>query len=209
MIAGGCSCAVLLLSNIVSPIEYLAQEKPPGQNLYILSKLLGLIGIVGLLLQPVFWVSTKLFGVRSLVFVDKRFHMILGLSLLLVLLSHAGLFIAAVSTREGQLVLSPLSISFSHGYYKTRVSFGVIALILLVVMTVSGGFLARWSKNKAARYAHYLAVVCLPFAFLHALSIGTEVQMTLPKYAVISLLIVAVILIGLRVLSFNKRGETR
>jgi hypothetical protein len=145
--------------------------------LYLLSKLFGLSAFV-LLCAQVFLTVLGLITKRiNFIEAGKSFHIALGLVLTTVILSHASLFIIAVSLRSGHSALHLLLPNLTGGYYALAVSFGVLSLYL-VVCSVYFGYKARSRKHKSRQFrnGHLLVYVFSALVLVHARMIGSEIQ---------------------------------
>ncbi|WP_444902550.1 ferric reductase-like transmembrane domain-containing protein [Microbulbifer sp. SSSA007] len=180
-------------SSVGNPTDYFATLLPPGQKLYVFSKLAGLVAISLLGLQCLLALAKRLScRAGTLSFWNIRFHKVLGVLTFSLILLHASLFFAAVSVRTEAPAWGLLLPKFTHGYYSQQVSLGLIAFGLLCLNVFAGWKLAS-GKGKW-RIGHTLWVVILPLAFIHALSIGTETRAPLMQgflLAVSALLLVA------------------
>jgi len=166
--------AVQWLVSLSDPILWESQL-PPGQWLYLLSKLVA---------QYAFLLLTIQLGL-GLSLVSKRiqtssdhiiFHRNIGLSVLFAVLSHACLFIGGVWLRSGHFPLAVIMIQFDQGYYNTFVSVGVIAACLLICVTILG--VARKRIPRLFGYLHRVAWLVWGLGFWHSLAIGTETNST-------------------------------
>ena len=154
--------------------EYFHYDVPDGQFLYILSKLTGLyaavllwLQVMGGLIRPAGIVGGEAPGFL-------RRHRVLGLAATLLLLIHAGLFVAAVSLRNGHFAWALLWPHFDLGYYRQMLSLGLIAAWLLMGVIVAG--LVRSRLGGLWKWIHRLSVPALVLVLVHSFFIGTETR---------------------------------
>jgi len=156
-------------------IHILRGSAPDGQFLYLVSKSLGLTALC------LFW--WQLFS--SLVFSSETFsnswlsdfkmgkstHIVFGILLALMIISHAGFFISAASLRQNSLAAHLLIPDFS-GFYQMALSLGVVALFAIIIAV----FLAATRKylKKLWLYGHRLVLLAFGLASVHAVLIGSE-----------------------------------
>ena len=154
---------------------------PPGQTLYVLSRWVALGAFVLLCWQLISSVLQR--G-------DRVRHVLSGLVILLMVAVHAGLFVSAVSMRQGELALAMLLPDFTQGYYQQGLSFGVLGLLSLLFAAAGGAVAARSGKRwlKGHRLV-YLAVV---FTALHAYMIGSDISLGVLLLLILPVLIVSV-----------------
>ncbi|MFA0813023.1 hypothetical protein [Microbulbifer epialgicus] len=167
-------------SSVGNPVDYFGGYMPPGQQAYILSKLAGLLAISLFWLQCLFALGKRFSGAAFAQFCGHRSHVALGSLTLIMVLLHVSLFFAAVSIRTGSPAWGLLVPKFSHGYYNQQVTLGLIAFLLLCVGAFAGWKTAIGSEKW--RIGHYLWLLVLPLAFIHALSIGTESRLPIMFY---------------------------
>lgn len=151
------------------------ERLPPGQLPYLLSKLAALYAIATFALQLAYGLAgvrvRTLFGHER----GMRFHRVLGLTTLGLLLVHAALFVGGASIRIGHFAIQFALPNLFADYYVSRIALGwwaALALIVAAACALYRAHLARWW-----RYAHWLAVPAAPAALIHSLSIGTESRM--------------------------------
>ncbi|MEX2962260.1 hypothetical protein [Microbulbifer sp. TYP-18] len=168
--------------SVGNPLDYLSGQFPPGQSLYILSKLAGLLAIGLLGLQCLMALVKRLYTSRwSQVWEGNRwskwFHPLLGGLIFVLILLHVSLFFSAVTLRAGAPAWGLLLPRFDQGFYNRQVSLGLIAFVLLCLNVFAGWKLAS-GKGKW-RIGHFLWILILPLSFIHALSIGSESRIPL------------------------------
>jgi predicted ferric reductase len=181
-------CAVTLLIPIVvwliathGPIPYFTHHVPPGQRLYILSKLCALLALTSFWFQSMTALarfSPVLSGFFSL---SRSQHILLGVTTFVMVLAHVALFVSASSLRTGHLALPLLLPKFDQGFYTAFVSVGALALWLLILVVIAGVLRAR--RHAWARWVHRISFVVFGLGFLHGIAIGSETRFGLMKYA--------------------------
>lgn len=146
---------------------------PPGQTLYVLSK------AAAIFVYLLMWWQIMLGVTKS---INTKHHTILGISVLVLILSHIILFISAVSIRQGALSLGMLLPDFTTGYYASGISLGVLALFLILVASVSG--VLRKKVPKHWKIGHNLVYITFTLATLHGLMIGSDVNSGMFSYII-------------------------
>jgi DMSO/TMAO reductase YedYZ heme-binding membrane subunit len=146
---------------------------PPGQSLYVLSK------VTAILVYMLMWWQILLGVFKK---VNTKYHALSGMTLLFLIVFHATLFITAVSIRQGELHLGMLLPDFTAGYYKTGLSLGVIGFYLLVIATIASTLRSRFRQSW--RYGHSLVYFTFALATIHGLMIGSDINSGLFSYIV-------------------------
>lgn len=154
------------------PGIYFSSAAPPGQLLYVLSKLAGMYALLLATLQLTLGLMNGL-GMTA-VSTLRRLHVLIGAGVVLLALAHAALFFSAVSLRQGYPAWGLLAPDF-RDFYHSHLSFGLFALVLLLGVMLFG-IMRCGGRSRIARRLHrgYVAVITL--GYLHALAIGTESQ---------------------------------
>lgn len=170
--------AALWASTLGNPLIYLHHDVPPGQALYVISKLFGLLAL------SLFWfqaLAALARGVPQLGFLQlgRETHRRLGLTLFALALAHACLFFAAASLRSGHLALGLLTLRFDNGFFAFYTTLGLIALLLFPLGIAAGFLRARFSS---LRWLHRVWAVAFVLVFLHGMNIGTETRLGLMFY---------------------------
>ncbi len=151
--------------------EYFRYRMPPGQTLYIFSKLAGLTAASLLTTQIVLVLLKDVPGLAW----SARQHAAFGLLAVAVLLAHVGLFIAAASVRSGSVEAGLLLPAFGHDAYRTGLSFGSLGLMVLAVVVPLGAVVRRAPKNRTViKNTHRCGVAAVGLGILHALVVGSE-----------------------------------
>ncbi|TCK18887.1 hypothetical protein DFR30_2172 [Thiogranum longum] len=167
----------ILFSVSESLITALTRATPPGQLLYVFSKLTGLLAIVLVWLQLMLSLSSRIFG--RMVYAGSWIHRASGLALLLLLFLHAVLFVAAVSVRNGELSAGILVPDFTSGYYTSSVSLGILGLLLFGLG--SGIYVLRQKRERLFRWGHRCVILACLLVFAHSYLIGSDTQSTLMR----------------------------
>ena len=160
--------------SVGNPLIYFKYDTPPGQVFYVLSKLTGLYAIVLIWMQASLALLHNTPLKSQIKFWNLKFHKTLGLLATAFLVSHAALFIAAVSIRKDNIALNLLIPQFDNSFYAFSVALGVIGLYGLLA-TVALGFY-RAHSTKLAKRLHWLAIPSFILVFVHSLLIGTETR---------------------------------
>ncbi|MFS1525936.1 hypothetical protein ACL7TT_17820 [Microbulbifer sp. 2304DJ12-6] len=172
-------------TSVGNPADYFVGYSPPGQKLYIFSKLAGLMAICVFWLQCLLALTKRLAGPAYRAAWSSRSHRLLGIVTFSLAFLHVALFFAAASVRAGKPAWGLFLPNFTQGYFNQSVSLGLIAFGVLCV-----GFFAGWklaSGRGRWRIGHYLWIIVFPLVFLHATAIGTESQMSLMLYFLVSM----------------------
>lgn len=167
-------CAILLawFLSVGDPTLYFSYSVPPGQLVYVLSKLTGMIALVLIGMQAMLALVKDVARPRMLSNISVRTHIRLGLTTFAFCLLHVGLILSAFSLRQGKFPAVMLLPDFSSGYYRLYISLGVIAFYLLCI-----GVLAGWkarTKRPGWKAVHMVWPLVVGLAYWHSLSIGSE-----------------------------------
>lgn len=166
--------------SVGNPLEYFTHRVPPGQSLYALSKLSGLLALALYWLQGITALARFAPKLRSSFSVNRQQHVALGTSVLLLVLTHVVLFIAASTARTGHSALDLLLPEFDAGYFRTYISLGAIAFWGLGVAIYAGW--RRWHGHEGWKWVHRGVFVVFALGFLHGISIGSETRFGLMGY---------------------------
>ncbi len=181
---------------------------PDGQFLYLLSKSLGLTALC-----LFWWQSFSSLIFSSDVFNRTRFsklkagrstHIAFGILLALLIISHASIFISAVSLRQDSLAVYLLIPDFS-GFYQTALSLGVVALFAIIIAVVLAA--TRKHLKNVWLYGHRFVLLAFGLAAIHAILIGSEVGDGILKYLILFFIlsIIVAFLSGMRI--FKKDSQ--
>ncbi|HBH36696.1 MAG TPA: hypothetical protein DDW45_10335 [Gammaproteobacteria bacterium] len=151
---------------------YFSPSTPPGQLLYVLSKLAGMYALLFIALQ----IIVSLAGRLKLIPLHRMrlSHPLLGSLVVLLGVAHALLFFTAVSLRQGDPAWGLLFPGF-RDFYHTHLTLGVFGLWILIAVMISG--VVRFiNGSSAARMLHRGYWASITLVYIHALAIGTESQ---------------------------------
>ena len=159
----------------VGPLDRLFDPSlPPGQSFYLMAKLFGMLAATLLIFQVSAALLSALPQTKHFVAFSRQDHRVLGLIVVLLILAHAGSFIAAASVRGDHLALHLLWPSLTSGSYSRGVSFGAIGFWL--VMAGAGAAIAVWAVRglRHRPWLHRLAPIGGALGLVHAVWIGSE-----------------------------------
>lgn len=155
---------------------------PPGQTLYLLSKITAIFVYLLIWFQIMVGIISK---------VNKQLHIMLGIAVFSLITIHVILFISAVSIRQDELSLGILLPNFSSNYYKSGMSYGVMALFFIVIASLAGIFRKKFQNHW--KMGHGFVYVTFSLASVHGLMIGSDINSgRLPYFiygAVVSLML--------------------
>ena len=154
------------------PAVYFFYVTPPGQSLYVLSKLAALYALTLACLQ-LMWALAKMTGWVKRAYLSQALHRTLGISVVGMMSLHVALFVAAASLRKQQLAMGVLFPNFD-GYYNTAVTLGLFAAASICVVAVAGAL--RAAGARAVKWLHMLAIPAAALAMLHSALIGTDTR---------------------------------
>ena len=178
--------------SVGNPIVLFDSSVPPGQLLYVFSKLAGLLAITCLGLQLFFICVPK--GVRvNVLSWSSKIHVWFGVFSLVLIGLHIGLFFVAASLRSDHLAMDLFKIRLSNGFYDQMVSAGALSMYLLLVLLVAGIFLYQRKLGKRLKEVHRaIAWIALLLSIGHSYAIGSETNSMLVKlfYASLMLLVI-------------------
>jgi predicted ferric reductase len=163
-----------------NPVAYFSSTVPPGQSLYVFSKLFALLGIVMLWFQAMATLARTAPVLSGFPVLTRRAHMFIGMATLALILSHLLLFIAASTVRTGHAAFNLLLPTFEHGYYRMMVGLGAISVWLLVFAILAGW--RRLTGGKMAKWLHRIVFVAMSIGFVHGMTVGSETRFGLMKY---------------------------
>ncbi len=178
-----CAPVVVWLVSVKNPMAYLNHTLPPGQSIYVVSKLAGLLALSVFWLQCLLGLAPRTPVLNGLPSVSGAVHRRLGWVAFALVLGHVALFITAASLRTGAPAWNLLWPNFTHGYYSAFVSVGLIALWLLIL-----GVYAGWKTSRGYRgwkKMHMAWVIAFVLVFLHAYTIGSESRYGAMRYVLL------------------------
>lgn len=166
--------------SVGNPLTYLSKAVPPGQALYVMAKLAGLMAFCLMWLQAMMALARGAGVLKGFPVATAAGHRKLGLATLVVVLLHVGLFITAASLRKKELAIELLLPNFSHGHYFLFVGLGAIAFWLLLLSAFAG-----WRTslgNSRWKVVHMIWPLAFGLIFVHAYAIGTESRYGFMRY---------------------------
>ncbi|MES2674206.1 MAG: ferric reductase-like transmembrane domain-containing protein [Pseudomonadota bacterium] len=168
LIISGLSCIPFMVWLISTGdiFSYFFLKVPAGQILYIFSKLAGLYAYYFMALQLIIGFQ----GRKSQYF---SYHPALGILTTLTIVAHLGLFITGASLKTKHVPIEILWPTFSNGYYKSSISYGVIAAYFLLLI-ITAGFLQK--KIPVFKIIHRFAPIVVLLGWIHSFNIGTETR---------------------------------
>ena len=200
-----CAPLIVWLATVHHPLSYVRfGGMPPGQQLYLVAKLAGLLAFC------LFWTQCVLALARHAPVVpgfpssDLRLHRRLGLATAALILVHVGCFVAATTMRTGHPAWDLLWPVFDQGFYKFNIGLGVVAFWLVSLTVFAGWRTSRGGRRWKAIHMLWPAVFGL--AFWHAFTIGTESRFGVMRYLVLAL--VASLVVATLARAFRPRGRT-
>lgn len=160
------------LSSIGNPSDYFIYDVPPGQRLYVVSKLAGLIAITLFWFQLILKlaIKTNLYELRGQRNISQ--HKILGIIILAVTILHVALFISAVSIRSKHFALNLLLPDFTHGFYNAAVAIGVLVFWGLLLAVAMGIYQSKLYRSW--KLAHQTVIGLFVLSILHSWLLGSE-----------------------------------
>ncbi|MEX0915322.1 MAG: hypothetical protein WDZ60_05460, partial [Wenzhouxiangellaceae bacterium] len=158
--------------SVGNPIMYLTHSVSPGQFLYILSKLAGLLALVLIGVQVILMLIRASQRFVAVPGISYKRHMQLGLTTFAFCLLHVVLIFSAIWLRQGKAPWGLLLPDLTANYYKFHLSLGVVAFYVLCA-----GIVAGWKLrgNKPGwKAVHMMWPLAVGLAYWHSLSIGSE-----------------------------------
>lgn len=151
---------------------YFDGSAPPGQWLYVLSKLLGMVALSGMAWQVIIMLMSKMSPFPA--GWTRVIHPLAGSLILMAALAHFLLFFFAVTARQGSPAWG-LLLPNTKDFYHTHLTFGLVGLWLLCLVVVTG-LLRKVGFFNAARSLHKVYWLVIGLIYLHALAVGSESQ---------------------------------
>lgn len=184
---------------------YLDYRTPPGQSLYVLSKLAGLyalfLGWLQILLMLMKQAAPDGIARRW----SLAYHRAFGFTVLGCMTLHVALFVAAASLRTGHVAFGLLAPNF-NGFYATAVSLGLFGFYGIVIVVIAG--VLRAAARARAAWVHYAALPVFGLTYLHSLLIGTETRAApmLALYAIMGVTLLVAAIFRLRRLQAGSKS---
>jgi predicted ferric reductase len=188
-----CMPVVVWSISVGNPLDYLFQPVPAGQTLYVVAKLAGLLAICMFWAQAILALARRTPALKGFPASSLTLHRRMGLATVVLVIAHAGFFVAAASLRKKELAIDLLLPNFTHGYYSMFVSFGAIGFWMLM-MAAFAGWRASYG-HRAWKSMHMLWPVAFMLTFAHAYAVGTESRYGVMRY--VSLLIAISLMVAL------------
>ena len=165
---------IIWWKSVGDPSVYFTHVLPPGQSIFAFAKLAGLLAISGLWAQAVLAMMPRVPMFRGFPTLTRRTHIVLGLATASLIAAHVGMFVFASSLRKKVIAWDLLLPNFDHGYYFLCITFGAIALYILVIVLFAGWRTHR--GDQGWKKAHMLWIGVFAFALLHSIGIGSETR---------------------------------
>lgn len=154
-------------------VGYAVYGAPSGQLWYVFSKLFGLYAAVLLWLQVLCGLLKPTPYAAWLPLWARSRHAILGGLTALIIASHIGSFVTAVSLRKNTVEWPLLLPNFSD-FYHASITVGLTAFFLLLVAITAA--LLRRRMSHVWRWVHRLMLGVVALGLLHGFLIGTETR---------------------------------
>lgn len=191
------------LSSVGDLADYWRNQAPPGQVPYVVSKLFGLFAIAIFWMQLVYMVlnakTNSLLGIEGF----NKYHRGVGACIFLLIASHVAFFLLGPVLRINQFMTQYLTPTFSAGFYRSIVTLGIFAAILVIV-----GLLFVVGRNQSTnvrKWGHRAMMPAFVLAFVHSLLIGSESRM-LPMLILYCMMPLIFLLIALSRVRFLARA---
>lgn len=175
-----CAPVVIWLVSVRDPVAYFTHSLPPGQLLFVLSKLAALFTFCFFWMQCMLGLAPRTPLLCGFPTLSLQTHRRLGLATAGLALTHVVLFLTAASYRTGAPAWNLLLPNFTHGYYNALVSLGLIALWLLALGVLAGWRVSRGKRSWRAM--HMVWPVVFALVFVHAFAIGSESRYGAMRY---------------------------
>ena len=151
---------------------YWRDDVPPGQVIYILSKLTALYAFTVFWMQLMYGLLGADWRRRMGIERGHAFHVRLGAVVIALIVVHIGLFVLGASIRTHMFASQYLTPSFSAGYYRAVITLGIVAAALVGAAVVFA--IVRRLMPRAWRFGHWAVTLAFVLAFVHSLLIGSE-----------------------------------
>jgi Ferric reductase like transmembrane component len=159
-------------TSVNDPLTYARADLPSGQVMYLVAKLAGMLGFFLFWLQCMLALARRAPMLKGLPSSSPRLHRVIGATTALLILAHVVFFVAAASTRSDHIAWDLLWPDFTHGYYRTNIGLGVLALWFLPFMLFAGWRVSR--GHRGWKPLHMVWPLVFGLVFVHAFAIGTE-----------------------------------
>jgi uncharacterized membrane protein YkvI len=172
VIAALCLPGVTWLSTTGNIADYWRYDVPPGQVIYVLSKLAALYAFVVFWMQLIYGLLGPAGRTRLRIERGHAFHVNLGSTVIALVALHAALFVLGASVRTHTFASQYLTPSFASGYYRTAITLGIIAAVLVVIAVFCASARRLW--RRVWRLGHWAVIPAFALASVHSLLIGSE-----------------------------------
>ena len=162
------------------PLAYFTHHVPPGQFIFVASKLCALLALSLFWLQCMTALARLSPALEGFFQFTRRQHIVLGCTTFGFALLHLGLFVVASTLRTKHTAVDLLIPTFTKGFYRTNLSLGAMAFWLLVVAVVAGAL--RLRQGAAWKWSHRIVFAVFALGFLHGIAVGSETRFGLMKY---------------------------
>lgn len=163
-----------------NPSAYFTHYVPPGQFIFVASKLCALMALALFWLQLMTALSNLSPALQGFFKLTRRHHIVMGAATAVCIFLHLGLFMVASTLRTKHAALDLLIPTFTEGFYRTNISLGAIAFWLLLIALVAGSL--RLKGGARWKWVHRIVLVVFGLGFLHGIAIGSETRFGLMKY---------------------------
>jgi hypothetical protein len=165
--------------------SYLDPEVPDGQFSYVLSRAFALTGLVLVWIQMLAGLTIASRGTVS-PHITVQWHQQIGVAVLVMLFLHWVTFVTGVSLRLDHFAKDYVTPSFSHGFYRTIVSLGMISLVVMLLASLTALFRKRFRYWRAV---HVFASIGAVGGAIHSWLIGSETRMAAVKWLYVFMLV--------------------
>ena len=165
--------------------SYLDDSVPEGQLVYVISKACALSGVVLVWIQILAGLTIASRGTVA-PHISVQWHQQIGVAVLVMLLLHWATFVTGVSMRLDHFATDYITPTFSHGFYRTIVSLGMLSLIAMLIASAAALLRKRF---KYWRAVHVLASIGAVGGAIHSWLIGSETRMGAVKWLYIFMIV--------------------
>jgi predicted ferric reductase len=165
--------------------SYFDESVPEGQLVYVISKACALTGVVLVWIQILAGLTIASRGTVA-PHIPLQWHQQIGVAVLVMLLLHWATFVAGVSMRVDHFAVDYVTPTFSHGFYRTIVSLGMLSLIAMLIASAAALLRKRF---KYWRAVHALASIGAVGGAIHSWLIGSETRMGAVKWLYIFMIV--------------------
>ena len=206
IIAALCLPGVTWLSTTGNIVDYWRYDVPPGQVMYVASKLAALYAFVVFWLQLIYGLLGHAGRTRLGIERGHSFHVKLGSLVIALVALHAGLFVLGASVRTHQFASQYLTPSFASGYYRMVITLGIVAAVLVMFAAFFAGARRLWMR--AWRLGHWAVIPAFALASVHSLLIGSESRIEPMTILYTGGIVIALLVIVWRLRSRSQPGSS-